>query len=305
VQPARASNSGLVQRTAAAKINLYLHIIGRRADGYHLLDSLIVFLDMGDEVEVQKASDLKLELSGPFGPELGRLTTDNDNLVLRAAHKLRDWAVSNGAGDHGAHIRLSKALPVAAGVGGGSADAAATLSVLAELWQLDPPCDELMALGLELGADVPACLAAEPVLVSGVGEGLRAAPSLPEVHAVLVNPGLELSTAKVFSALTPSNYSAAEPLSHPISDLTELLTALSARRNDLEAPAIQLVPEIARVLEVLGEAPGCRFIRMSGSGATCFGLFATGQEADRAATLISNAYPQWWVVSGKILNKSE
>lgn len=290
-----------VDRKAAAKINLYLHVTGRReSDGFHLLDSLVVFVDVGDDLSVAPAAGLDLELDGPFGPELARTSALEDNLVLRAARLLRRRVGGPGVGP-GARIRLSKNLPVAAGMGGGSADAAATLSALNDLWGLDLPMEDLLALGLELGADVPACIAAVPVLVSGVGEELTAAPKLPDMHAVLVNPGIALSTADVFGALKPQAYGGADPLLRPVADLAGLADALSRRRNDLEAPAVGLVPEIVDVLGALGDLAGCRFARMSGSGATCFGLFATTDDAARASALIANRFPRWWAASGAVL----
>ena len=291
---------GSVHRKAAAKINLYLHVLGRRDDGYHLLDSLIVFVDMGDDLKVEPAADLTLEVGGPFGLGLGQSTASEDNLVLRAARSLRQRVDGPGVGP-GAHIRLSKNLPVAAGVGGGSADAAATLSALNDLWSLGLPFDALMTLGLDLGADVPACLAGVPVLVSGVGEKLAAARKLPDVYAVLVNPGRELSTAQVFGALKPQGYGEADPLSQPATDLAGLADQLSRRRNDLEPPAIELVPEIAQVMRALEDERGCQFARMSGSGATCFGLFATADEAARASASVSDRFPEWWTTAGAVL----
>lgn len=296
-----APGRDLINRRAAAKINLYLHVTGKRADGFHLLDSLIVFVDMGDDLEVAPADDLTLVLEGPFGPELGRAGDDQDNLVIRAARLLQEKRRDHPtAGAPGARIRLVKNLPVAAGVGGGSADAAAAIEALSALWNLRLPVPDLMALGLQLGADVPACLAGAPVLVSGIGEGLTPAPMLPDFHVVLVNPGVALSTARVFGALTPGAYGPARPLDQPVPDMEHLIHELGQRRNDLEGAAIKLAPEIAQVLQVLEDVPGCRFARMSGSGATCFGIFADAPDAARAAQQIKTAYPDWWASSGAV-----
>lgn len=292
----------MIRRLAAAKVNLTLHITGKRDDGYHLLDSLFVFVDVGDDIEVTPADDLSLILDGPFGPELSRDADTRDNLVIRAAQLLD---TRRGQADaetiKGARIRLVKNLPIAAGVGGGSADAAATLDAVSELWGLSLPRPEVMAIGLKLGADVPACIAATPVQVAGIGEVIVPAPSLPAFHLVLVNPGIPLSTAQVFAGLTPEMFSAANPLKGPVADVRELVAELGQRLNDLEAPAIKHVPQIAQVLKVLKRATGCQFSRMSGSGATCFGIFEDPTLAAEAAKKISASYPNWWAAAGAVL----
>lgn len=234
-----AAKPGAVHRKAAAKINLYLHVTGKRADGYHLLDSLFVFMDRGDEVEVAPADGLSLELAGPYGPELGRTTDAEENLIMRAARLLQDKCDTV----QGAHMRLVKNLPLAAGVGGGSADAAAVLRALSELWNLSLSPGELAGIGLQLGADVPACLVGSSVLVSGIGEQITPSPPLPDFHLVLVNPGVALSTPQVFAGINAGAYSGAQPLDQPVADVHGLVDALRERRNDLEAPAIKLVPE--------------------------------------------------------------
>ncbi len=274
---------------APAKLNLYLHVRGRRDDGYHELDSLIVFADWGDRIELRPSSALTLEVSGPFAPALTSQGPEH-NLVMRAAKKMAALA---GQGD-GAEMRLHKALPVAAGLGGGSADAAAALRGLAALWNLDVPSSDLTQLALELGADVPACLAGRPTLVGGMGERLQALPELPPLHLVLANPGCELATDKVFAALGGNAPRAVAPWPAPV-EAESFVAALIERRNDLEAPARRLVPDIAALLDRLTALPGCLLARMSGSGASCFGLFAEAQAAAAGATQLSHQKPDWWV----------
>jgi 4-diphosphocytidyl-2-C-methyl-D-erythritol kinase len=293
----------IIQRQAAAKINLTLHVTGKRADGYHLLDSLIVFAGVGDQIQVAPADNLSLELDGPFCEELADAGSEDDNLVMRAARMLasRRENVATAASCNGAHIRLTKNLPIAAGVGGGSADAAAALDAVSELWGMSLPQSELMALGLELGADVPACIAGVPVHVSGIGDQIEPAVDLPVFHLVLVNPRVLLSTARVFGTLRPETFVAAPPPCPPVADLEQLVAEIKQRRNDLEAPALVLVPEIAEVLKTLADQTGCRMSRMSGSGATCFGIFADEISALGAVSSLAKSNPEWWAVSGPVL----
>jgi 4-diphosphocytidyl-2-C-methyl-D-erythritol kinase len=286
-----------VRRRAPAKLNLYLHLVGRRADGYHLLDSLFAFADMGDEIEVAEAAALSLVVEGPYASAID--VGADDNLVLRAARALRDAAgVALGA-----RIRLLKNLPVAAGIGGGSADAAATLQALAALWDVRLAPEALAALALGLGADVPACLAGRPVAVSGIGEILAPAVALPRVHAVLANPNVACPTPPVFRAYREAGtpFSAPAPLARAPRDAKDLAAELARRRNDLEAPALTLVPEIGAVLAALAAQPGALIARMSGSGATCFALFAEATEAEAGARAIQAAEPRWWVRAAPLL----
>jgi 4-diphosphocytidyl-2-C-methyl-D-erythritol kinase len=288
--------SAIVVRPAPAKINLYLHITGRREDGYHTLESLVVFAGVGDTVEVMPSPALELSVSGPFAAALSR---EADNLVLRAARALADATGREAQ----ASIQLTKNLPVAAGLGGGSADAAATLLGLCEFWKVAPDAETLAALALRLGADVPACLAREPVLVSGIGEDVRPAPRLPECHVVLVNPGISLSTPEVFAKFAEQGLYGAEPESFSVAlgDAESLAEALRQRRNDLEAPAIALAPVIKEVLEALSHSPGCLLARMSGSGASCFGLFADESTAKSVASTLAREQPGWWSAAAPIL----
>jgi len=271
-----------VQR-AHAKVNLWLNVVGRRADGYHLLDSLVAFVDLADRVEASAADRLSLVLDGPSSPSL---LGEADNLVLKAARRLADRA---GVAPRAA-IRLTKDIPVAAGLGGGSADAAATLRELVDLWRVAMPQEELFDLAQSLGADVPMCLASRAALVSGIGEGLTPAPPLPPAAILLVNPRSALATRDVFAALD-GRFSQPRPLHRPWRDLSEFVRELQWRGNDLSAAAISLSPVIADVLAFLRGTAGVRFAGMSGSGATCFALYDSLDAAGSAAGLVPSA---WW-----------
>jgi 4-diphosphocytidyl-2-C-methyl-D-erythritol kinase len=262
---------------AAAKINLALHVTGRRADGYHLLDSLVAFADAGDRVSAEAAGALTLTVTGP---EAAGVPEGSENLVLRAA-------AAFGAAS-GARIVLDKRLPPASGIGGGSADAAAALRVLAALW--DRPLPDAAA-ALRLGADVPVCLAGVTARMAGIGEIVDPAPALPPVWAVLANPRIALPTPAVFAALTVRENPPLPPLPGGWRDAADLAGWLARTRNDLEAPARALCPPVTAVLAALSATPGALMARMSGSGATCFALYASaGAAAEAAATL-----PQeWW-----------
>ena len=277
---------------ARAKLNLYLHLLGRRGDGYHLLDSLIVFAELGDAIAVAPAERLRLTVTGPFGASLAAgLDSWESNIVTRAARAL---AAEAGIGA-GAAIELEKNLPHAAGLGGGSSDAAATLRALARLWQLDLESETLEALALGLGADVPACLRQpEAVFVGGIGAEVRAAPRLPPVAALLVNPGTELSTAAVFRAFEGA-WSGPGRFGDAPASAADLAALLGERQNDLEIPARSLAPEIGAVLAALAALPGALLARMSGSGATCFALFESSEEAEAGARILARAQPGWWI----------
>lgn len=265
---------------APAKINLTLHVTGQRADGYHLLDSLVVFADVGDRVEVAPGDGLSLTIDGPMaaGVPLGE-----DNLVLRAARLI-------GCDD--AAIRLTKNLPMAAGIGGGSSDAAATLRALARLTGRPLPGREAL---LTLGADLPVCMEAVPQRMRGIGEVIERVPPLPPVWLVLANPGVHLPTPAVFRALERKD---GAPMPQPLSafaDAAVLAGFLQDQRNDLEAPAVSLAPVIGEALRGLAAQQDCLLSRMSGSGATCFGLFAGAAAADRAGAALRQSNPNWWI----------
>lgn len=270
---------------APAKVNLCLHVTGRRADGYHLLDTLAVFAEAADLVEVAAAAETSLAVSGPFA---GPLDSDPaDNLVLRAAAALA------GRGP-GFACRLTKNLPVAAGLGGGSADAAAALRAMAGLCGQAPDDEELARLGLALGADVPMCLRSVPLRARGVGEEIEPLDGFPRLSLVLVNPRVPVSTGEVFRRLGGRfGGPAADPTG--LRDSRDVAGWIAATRNDLEEPARAVEPAVAAVLDALGDEPGCLAARMSGSGATCFGVFDDDAAAERAARQLGGAQPGWWV----------
>ncbi len=280
---------------AYAKINLFLHVTGQRGDGYHLLDSLAVFAEVADVLTVTTDTELRLSLRGHFAPVL--LGEGGDNLVLRAARSLGPGHVPQGA-----HLTLDKQLPVASGIGGGSADAAASLRLLRRFWARETlDADALHALAASLGADVPVCLRSRPARMQGVGERLTAAPALPSsLGMALINCGEQVSTQAVFrmrAELAGASYSAPACLPGGWHDASSMAETLSRVSNDLEPAACRLCPTIDRVLASLRALPGCRLARMSGSGATCFGLFDNPHAARTA--LAARVWPDgWWCWAG-------
>lgn len=315
VAPAHGADTGTdapVRIDAPAKINLFLHVVGRRPDGYHLLESLVAFTEVGDTLEFWPQDAVSLETVGPFADALaledmatggiaaGALHDQPhglENLILKAARRLAQLTGSHA----GAHIRLTKNLPVAAGIGGGSADAAAALTGLARLWGVSVPRKELMNVAEELGADVPVCLDGRPSLVTGIGEGLTPLGGLPALPIVLVNPRRPVSTGACFRAVAGgySQPGAADPDSFAdcCGDAGALNALLADRGNDLMAPAREVEPAVASVLDALAAAPGAILTRMSGSGATCFALFETAVAADLASDRLSCRHSDWWVAS--------
>lgn len=281
---------------APAKINLTLHVRGRRADGYHLLDSLVVFAGVGDWISVRRAKDVTLSITGPFAS--GLRADDGDNLVLRAAHFL---ATVTGRAE-GAHITLEKNLPIASGIGGGSADAAATLMALAQAWEENLAQISDADLAAQLGADVPVCLRRTPTFMRGIGEDLSPAADLPTAWLVLVNPGKALATKDVFDALK-GRYTEPAPAEffRGLSSTADLARALASGGNDLAAPAGELMPEIGEMLAALAATTGCLLTRMSGSGATCFGLYEDSSAAGAAVNTLRAAKPGWWVAPAPLL----
>jgi len=275
----------MVTEFAAAKVNLYLRVTGRRADGYHLLDSLAIFPPIGDEIIADAADQLALTLDGPEAPALA---SEPDNLVLRAARAL-SLATGHPAG---AALRLTKRLPVASGIGGGSADAAAALRALARLWGV---AADLPTLAASLGADVPVCLAGQPARMQGIGELLSPVPPLPGFGLLLANARVAVPTPAVFRA-REGGFAAPAPAPTNLADARALADWLRPLGNDLEAAAISVAPPIAGTLAMIGAAPGCLLARMSGSGATCFGLFATEAEAVTARDRLPAA---WWRWAGR------
>ncbi|KIC37980.1 4-(cytidine 5'-diphospho)-2-C-methyl-D-erythritol kinase [Leisingera sp. ANG-M7] len=260
---------------APAKINLTLHVTGRREDGYHLLDSLVVFADTGDRLKLEPGPELSLEVSGLFAEGV---PSDQRNLV---------WKAAEGAGWTG-HISLDKQLPHGAGIGGGSSDAAAVLRTLAGQGA-SIPAD----LPLTLGADVPVCMAARASRMQGIG-GQVTPVELPELHALLVNPGAHVPTGPVFSALASRQNPPMPDVIPSFSSADECAIWLAEQRNDLEAPAITVAPEIERVLSDLRNSRQSLLARMSGSGATCFALYPAKKAAHMAAYEIGAEHPEWW-----------
>jgi 4-diphosphocytidyl-2-C-methyl-D-erythritol kinase len=288
--PAFAAATRLVEN-APAKVNLTLRVLSRRADGYHELESLVVFASCRDRLTLVPGGELALDVSGPRATHAGDTA---DNLVLKAARGLKALVPGLTLGA----FQLEKSLPVAAGLGGGSADAAAALRLLARANDLELDDPRLYEAARATGADVPVCLDPRPRLMRGIGEKLSAPLNLPQLHAVLVNPGVALATKLVFAGWTPSS----EPVTAV--DLAALPRAMSfdeflplvvAQPNDLEGAAVRLAPVVADVLAGLAAFPGCRLARMSGSGATCFGLFASATAAQNVAEELIKKYPQWWM----------
>ena len=278
---------------APAKINLALHVTGQRADGYHLLDSLVGFAGLGDQITATPADGLSLTVSGPFAQGV---PLDDSNLVLRAARVLQQ---ARGV-TRGATLRLTKSLPHAAGIGSASSDAAATLRLLSDLWSVPPLSADDPAV-LTLGADVPVCLGGpRPQLMSGIGEVLCPAPALPEAALVLVNPRVAVPTAAVFKAMTRRSNPAMAPLPKGC-DLAAFAAWLAQGRNDMEAAAITIAPAIGTALALLRQMPGVLVARMSGSGATCFALVRDMGTARQIARAIQLRQMNCWVAPAPLL----
>lgn len=283
-----------IERSAPAKINLTLHVTGQRADGYHELDSLVVFADIGDRILARPADRLSLAVTGP---EAAGLPAGEDNLVLRAARLMAGTLPADRA-TPGARLTLEKHLPTAAGIGGGSADAAATLRALAALW--DRPLPDARAV-LALGADLPVCLAGRPCRMTGIGETLAPLPPLPALDILLVNPRRPVSTPTVFRALARKSNPAMPATLPRWRDAADFAAWLAGQRNDLAAPAAALLPDIADMLQALRDC-GCWHASMSGSGATCYGLCPPGQGTAHAARLRQITGPRgWWIAHGRLL----
>lgn len=278
-----------VVEMARAKVNLALHVTGQRDDGYHTLDSLVVFPEYGDELRLTPADDMALHVSGPFASGLGSNTSAN--LAMKAA-----WLMAESVpGNRSAGIELEKRLPIAAGIGGGSADAAATLRALGRLWDVHPSSHNLEKLALRLGADVPMCFTEKHSRVRGIGEQIETTPPFPKGAIVLVNPGVKLETPDVFKALAKKNNSPLPALPEKWTGIQNFANWLKGCRNDLQAPAQSMVPEIAEVISLLDTQWETLLARMSGSGPTCFALCATLSDAQAVAERIKEHRPGWWV----------
>ena len=281
---------------APAKVNLALHVTGRRGDGYHELESLVVFAAVGDELIARPASEDSLVVTGPFAAATGR---SDANLVTRAVAAFRDrWP------DHvpfGLNIELRKNLPVAAGLGGGSADAAAALRLMSRAGAAMPARADLADVALALGADVPACLEPSPAAVRGVGEAVTALPRFPACHLILINPLVPVVTADVFRRLESRNNAPLPPLPDPFTRPTQLGVWLGDTRNDLEPAATALVPVIGELIAAVGALEDVMLARMSGSGGTVFGLFGSAAGAHQAAHDLRARWPDYWVAAAPVL----
>jgi len=277
---------------AFAKVNLYLHVTGKRENGYHELDSLICFAQTGDILSFKDSDDITLKITGPMSRFL---EDDDNNLVLQAARGLQELCQI----DKGADITLEKHLPIAAGIGGGSGDAAATLKGLCQLWNIFPDPKGLQDLALSLGADVPICLKEHAAHVGGIGEKITPLAPLPESWMVLVNPMVAVSTPAVFKRRTSDFHSPNAMVAQYNFD--QFITELKKRTNDLMAPALEIAPAIQTVLNALNQQDDVAISRMSGSGATCFAIFKEKQAAERAKTALKSSHSDWWIGIGKII----
>jgi len=288
-----------IQDVAPAKLNLYLHVLGRRADGYHELDSLVAFAACHDLVEIREAGAFRFEIDGPFAEALAAEDPER-NLAVRAARALAE-AVGRPLD---VEIVLTKNLPVAGGIGGGSSDAAAVLRLLSMLWDLPQDHPALARVAPGLGADVPVCLHGRTAYFGGIGDRIDPAPVLPETWIVLVNPGISLPTKDVFAARTGA-FGSVGRLERTPRDAQDLAELLRMRGNDLTEPALGLVPVVGEALAALDATPDCLLSRMSGSGATCFGLYRDAEAAMLAAHLIRRVRPGWWVQATALIAASQ
>lgn len=279
---------------ARAKVNLALHITGQRADGYHLLESLVVFPQIGDRLSVEASETLELVVEGPFAHDLQGPA--DENLVVKAA---RLFADATGFDPLNLKMTLSKRLPVASGIGGGSSDAATALRLLEDHTGIYLDDDRLMGIALQLGADVPVCLSVQPQLMRGIGGEVSPAPQMPKCGMVLVNPRLGVSTPEVFKALQNRKNPALPRFPHCFESLSDLTGFLTLCRNDLQQPAIAICPEIGDILQALTAEDDIVFARMSGSGATVFGLCEAGREMEMERSLRKRR-PDWWIASGRL-----
>jgi len=275
------TTNGAIVELAPAKINLTLHVTGQRDDGYHLLDSLVMFTALGDSVNVAPADVLSLTIDGPFA---GDLNVGNDNLVLRAARAF-DYT-------EGAAITLTKNLPVASGIGGGSADAAATLRALSSLWDIPVPDADTI---LGLGADVPVCMTPDLTRMRGIGDEIETFGPAPILDILLVNPNVAVSTAVVFNGLSNKSNAPMGDTVPDAFDTDDWIEWLRTQRNDLQTSAESAAPIIRKVLDALSAQNGCTLARMSGSGATCFAFFENTEARDSAAKTLRHKHPDWWV----------
>ena len=276
---------------ANAKVNLALHVVGELPSGLHLLDSLVAFPAFGDELIFEKAEGLSLRVVGPFANELLKENKNSMNLVMKAAQLLK-------GSNQGAAIKLIKNLPIASGIGGGSSDAAMTIQTLSCLWKKRiPPLEDI----LKLGSDVPVCLSNSFQRMQGVGSKTTLLPTPSEMWIVLANPGVKVSTAKIFGFLQNKNNEGLERLDRRV-DQDSFFSYLKRQRNDLEDVTSGLFPEVKLMLEIINATSNCKLSRMSGSGSTCFGLYSEEDFASRAVNEINENFPSAWVVSARLFS---
>lgn len=287
-----------IEEIARAKVNLYLHIKGKRDDGYHLLDSFAVFPEVYDRITVEPGKRLTLNIKGPFADQLNKEGPVSENLVIQAARKLQERLGEKP----GAKITLEKNLPIASGIGGGSADAAATLRALMRLWDTKPNVWRVSRLSKRVGADVPACMVSRPILMSGIGEELSVPPKLPRMFMLLVNPGKKVSTPKVFEGVNLRSVKVKKRPKVPakFKGWDHFEKFLGEASNDLEASAKKIAPVIGDVLKELKKTQAPLLTRMSGSGATCFSLYRTENELNAARERIVGRQPKWWVAGSEL-----
>ncbi|WP_375255530.1 4-(cytidine 5'-diphospho)-2-C-methyl-D-erythritol kinase [Yoonia sp.] len=282
-----------IEAQAPAKVNLTLHVTGQRADGYHLLDSLVVFADVCDVLTATTATDTTLLVHGPFA---AGVPLNDTNLIIRAAELLR----ARRGGHAGAALTLEKVLPHAAGIGSGSSDAAATLKMVAALWDVDPLEDTAPEV-LALGADVPVCMRGpNPVRMRGIGEILDPVSPLPDCALVLIRPPVDVPTGAVFAGLTNKDGAPMDDMPEGL-DFAAFAHWLHAQRNDLQSPALEIAPEVAATIKAFEALPQVAFAGMSGSGATCFALVQDLATAQAVADVMADTYPAWWIAPARIL----
>jgi len=287
------SPSKVISMAAPAKINLYLNIMGKLNETYHELDSLVGFATYGDKVFVRDCEDFRLEISGPFSQ---MLPPEKNNLVIKAAKELaRETNYARGA-----YIKLVKNLPISSGIGGGSADAAATLKALNRLWGIKLKKEDLMTVGLKLGSDVPVCVKGKPARIGGRGEKIFSFEGFPKCGILLVNPRVPIPTIDVFKTFQGkySNYVEIPK----INDIEALIEFLSTQKNDLQETSVKIAPVLQVILNILSDEPNCRLARVSGSGATCFGIFNDEHSAALSARAISSRFKEWWLKPTQLSN---
>ena len=276
-----------IKVTAHAKVNLTLHVVGQRANGYHELQSLVCLTEFGDQIHLTPAADFSFQVIGPYA---AGIPVDDRNLVVQAAK----FMAEKHSKTLDCQIILEKNLPMASGIGGGSSDAAAVMRALTQYWSVPlPNADELMALG----ADIPVCMTMGLTLMKGAGEDVTQLSTAPNWGLVLVNPNVGVSTPAVFNALNSKHNPPMQDVAQNCVDIAWL----GDQRNDLEPPAMAMVPEVAAVVDAISATPHCQMARMSGSGATCFGLFANTKHASAAVERLQRTHPNWWAVSTKMV----